>query len=113
LNILLDENLPEALIAPLRALGHATDSIGSLKLKGLDNGRLYREIASDYDLFFTKDRDFGTNVGDSAQRGSVKVVVTVIRQQPAPGFVAAFIDAFVQTDWAAIPLISEWPVARR
>jgi hypothetical protein len=52
--ILLEENLPEGLIEPLRLLGHAVDSVASLRLEGLDNGRLYREVASGYDLFFTK-----------------------------------------------------------
>lgn len=45
MRILLDENLLEGLIEPLRFLGHAVDSVGSLRLKGLDNGRLYREVA--------------------------------------------------------------------
>jgi hypothetical protein len=36
--ILLDENLPEGLIEPLRGLDHTVDSVGSLRLKGLDNG---------------------------------------------------------------------------
>jgi hypothetical protein len=52
--ILLDENLPEGLIEPLRRLGHVVDSVGSLKLKGLDNSRLYREVAAEYALFFTR-----------------------------------------------------------
>ena len=61
MKILLDENLPEGLIEPLRQLGHIVDSVGSLRLKGLDNGRLYREVASGYDLFFTKDRSLSPN----------------------------------------------------
>jgi hypothetical protein len=44
--VLLDENLPEGLVEPLRLLGHTVDSVASLRLKGLDNGRLYREVAS-------------------------------------------------------------------
>jgi uncharacterized protein DUF5615 len=55
--LLLDENLPEGLVEPLRLLEHTVDSVASLRLKGLDNGRLYREVASGYDLFFTKDRE--------------------------------------------------------
>ena len=58
MKILLDENLPEGLIEPLRRLGHAVDSVGSLKLEGLDNGRPYREVAAAYDVFFTTDREF-------------------------------------------------------
>jgi len=60
--ILLDENLPEGLFEPLRRLGHVVDSVGSLGLKGLANGPPYREVASGYDLFFTKDREFAARV---------------------------------------------------
>ena len=48
MKILLDETLREGLIEPLRQLGHLVDSVGSLRLKGLENGRLYREVASGY-----------------------------------------------------------------
>jgi len=77
--ILLDENLPEGLIEPLRQLGHIVDSVGSLRLKGLENGRLYREVASGYDLFFTKDRQFVAQLDAVTEPSSVKVVLTIIR----------------------------------
>jgi hypothetical protein len=38
--ILLDENLPESLLAALGRLGHQVDSVNSLRLKGIDNGAL-------------------------------------------------------------------------
>jgi len=60
--VLLDENLRKGLVEPLRLLGHTVDFVASLRLKGLDNGRLYREVASTYDLFFTKDREFANRV---------------------------------------------------
>ncbi|PYN18990.1 MAG: hypothetical protein DMD99_26410 [Candidatus Rokuibacteriota bacterium] len=90
MKILLDENLSEGLIEPLRQLGHIVDSVGSLRLKGLDNGRLYREVASGYDLFFTKDRQFVAQLDAVTEPSSVKVVLTIIRQQPEVQFVAAF-----------------------
>ena len=37
MRILLDENMPECLLTPLRLLGHTVDSIASLHLKGLEN----------------------------------------------------------------------------
>jgi len=60
--VLLDENLRKGLVEPLRLLGHTVDFVASLRLKGLDNGRLYREGASTYELFFTKDREFANRV---------------------------------------------------
>lgn len=111
MRILLDENLPEGLIEPLRGLGHVVDSMGSLKLKGLDNGRLYREVAARYDLFFTKDRDFADRTKTLVDPVPVKVILTVIRQMPQPRFVAAFVTAFTTTDWSGVPSGQEWPVA--
>jgi len=107
--ILLDETLPEGLIEPLRQLGHIVDSVGSLRLKGLENGRLYREVASGYDLFFTKDRQFVAQLDAVTEPSSVKVVLTIIRQQPEVQFVAAFMAAFVSTDWLTSGLLREWP----
>ena len=57
MKILLDENLPESLLAALRRLGHQVDSVNSLRLKGIDNGALYRLAAQAYDLCFTKDAE--------------------------------------------------------
>ena len=109
MRILLDENLPEGLIEALRRLGHLVDSVGSLRLKGIDNGRLYREVASQYDLFFTKDREFAARVTGLTAPASVAVILTVIRQQPERDFVAAFTAAFAKTDWSAGERVREWP----
>src|SRR5207245_4598935 len=108
-NILHDENLPEALIETLRRIGHIVDSVGSLRLKGLDNGRLYREVASGYDLFFTKDRQFVAQLDAVTEPSSVKVVLAIIRQQPEVQFVASFMKAFVGTDWLTSGRVREWP----
>ena len=112
MRILLDENLPEGLIEPLRALGHTVDSVGSLRLKGMANGRLYREVAAAYDLFFTKDREFAAGIGELTEPAPVSVILTIIRQQPEAEFVAAFIDVFVTTDWSGIGSVCEWPGLR-
>lgn len=109
MRILLDENLPEGLVEPLRRLGHVVDSVGSLGLKGVENGRLYREVASGYDLFFTKDRGFAARVETLREPARVRVVLTVIRQQPEPQFVAVFLQAFASTDWSSSSPVREWP----
>jgi len=107
--VLLDENLPEGLVESLRLLGHTVDSVASLRLKGLDNGRLYREVASGYDLFFTKDREFANRVSTLAEPAPVRVILTVIRQQPEAQFVATFMASFVSTDWSISGPVREWP----
>jgi len=37
------------------------------------------------------------------------VVLTIIRQQLEVQFVAAFMKAFVSTDWSTSGLVREWP----
>ena len=54
--------MPESLLGALENLGHEVDSVNHLKLKGLDNGTLYRQIAVAYDLCFTRDAGFAHNV---------------------------------------------------
>jgi uncharacterized protein (DUF433 family) len=39
------EHMPESLLGALEDLGHEVDSVNHLKLKGLDNGTLYRQVA--------------------------------------------------------------------
>ena len=109
MRILLDENLPEGLIQPLRGLGHTADSVASLRLKGLDNGRLYREVASRYDLFFTKARAFAARVGTIPEPTTVSLILVVIPQQPVAHFVAAFLAAFAATKWSQVGRVREWP----
>ncbi len=109
MRILLDENMPDGLRATFRLLGHTVDSVSSLRLKGLDNSRLYREVAQRYDLFFTKDREFAVRVRSLVTPGSVKVILVTLRQQPETDFVATFMEAFGDTDWARHGNASEWP----
>ncbi len=82
MRVLLDENLPEDLIEPLRLLGHTVDSVAYLRLKGLDNGRLYQEVASTYDLFFTKDREFANRVSTLTEPAPVRVILTAEASRP-------------------------------
>ena len=42
MKILLDENLPRKLVTALRAEGHEVESVITLRMQGLDNGRLYQ-----------------------------------------------------------------------
>ena len=112
MRVLLDENLPEGLIEPLRHLGHTVDSVGSLGLKGLANGELYRHVASGYDLFFTKDREFAARVQMLTTPDRVRLVLTVIPQQREAQFVAAFLRAFTTTDWSSSGPVQEWPTTR-
>ncbi len=109
MRILLDENMPESVRHVLREIGHEVDSVASLRLTGLDNGRLYREIAQSYDLFFTRDRPFVRTVRTIDTPVSVKVILVRLRQEPRGRYARAFVEAFQRTNWSAYPNGSEWP----
>lgn len=109
MKILLDENLPESLVNLLSEKGHEVDSVNSLQLKGIENGALYSEIATSYELFFTKDAGFAHNVSLMEPSGNVKLLHVVIPQQKANAFCQLFIDAFEKTDWNQLNHVVQWP----
>ncbi len=109
MKILLDENMPESLLAALEHLGQQVDSVNHLKLKGLDNGTLYRQVASHYDLCFTRDAGFAHNVRQMRDQLQVKVLRVVVPQQRVESFVPAFIDAFQKSDWSRYSNGDDWP----
>ena len=109
MTILLDENLPESLLVALQQLGHQADSVNRLRLKGIDNGTLYRQVAQDYDLCFTRDAGFTHNVRQMQLPSRVKVLRVTIREQRPRQFVEAFVKAFRTANWSAYGNGSDWP----
>ena len=109
MRILLDENLPESLIAALQKLGHQVDSVNSLRLKGLGNSTLYQQVAQGYDLCFTKDAGFVHNVRHRRGPSNAKLLRVILPQQPARPFVEAFVQAFQKADWSRYENGSDWP----
>jgi hypothetical protein len=107
--ILLDENLPESLAGALEDLGHEVDSVNTLKLKGIDNGTLYRKVAVHYELCFTRDVGFAHNVRQMRDPSQVKVLRVIVTQQRVDAFVPAFIDAFQKSDWSHYSNGDDWP----
>ena len=109
MKILLDENLSESLLAALERFGHQVDSVNHLKLKGLDNGTLYRQVARDYDLCFTRDAGFAHNVRQMRDQLQVKILCVVVPQQRVDLFVPDFIDVFQRSDWSRYSNGADWP----
>ena len=62
MRILLDENLPRKLVPALRAEGHEVELVITLRMQGMDNGRLYQFAIQNFDLCFTRDFGFINNV---------------------------------------------------
>ncbi|MBI3001684.1 MAG: hypothetical protein HYY46_24995 [Deltaproteobacteria bacterium] len=93
----------------LRQLGHQADSINQLLLKGIDNGTLYRQVAQNYDLCFTRDAGFSHSVRRMQGQSNVKVLRVILPQQPSGPFVDAFLRAFGGTNWSLYSNGSDWP----
>ena len=109
MKILLDENLPESLVVALQDLGHQVDSVNSLRLKGLDNSTLYRQVAQRYELCFTRDAGFVHNVRQMRPSSNTKLLRVILPQQPVRQFVDSFMQAFQETDWSHYENPSDWP----
>lgn len=109
MRILLDENLPESLVRVLQELGHEVDSVNGLRLKGIDNSTLYREVAQAYDLCFTKDAGFVHNVRQAGGTSGTKLLRVVLPQRPAKEFIEAFVQAFQQANWSTYENGDDWP----
>ena len=109
MKIFLDENLPESLVPALQQLGYQVDSINRLLLKGIDNGTLYRRVAQDYDLCFTRDAGFTHNIRQTQTPSKVKVLRVILPQQRPGPFVEAFVKAFLGSDWSQYTNGSDWP----
>ena len=101
--------MPESLLGALENLGQEVDSVNRLKLKGLDNGTLYRQVAVAYDLCFTRDAGFAHNVRQIRGPSQVKVLRVTVSQQRVESFVPAFIDAFQKCDWSRYSNGDDWP----
>lgn len=97
------------LVAALRNLGHDVDSVNSLRLKGIDNGALYRLACQAYDLCFTRDAGFAYNVRQAAETVQVKVLRVVIPQQRGTPFTETFVKAFRFADWTQYGSGNDWP----
>jgi predicted nuclease of predicted toxin-antitoxin system len=107
--ILLDENLPRKLVEALRNEGHNIESVLTLRLQGLDNGRLYRLACQDYDLCFTRDSGFVHNARQNPTETNFKLILVKLAQKPQDPFVEDFLFLFRRTNWSELRHGDSWP----
>ena len=109
MRILLDENMPHSILGFLREEGHVADSVNTLRLKGMQNGRLYREIAQEYDLFFTRDVGFIEAIRKIKMESRCVTLHITLPQLPKDKFLPLFRYHFKSTDWKKYRNGSDWP----
>ena len=109
MRILLDENLPRKLVAALRSEGHAVESVHTLKMQGLDNGRLYEFAMQNFDLCLTRDFGFLHNARQGPVPVKFKLLRVVLAQKPQDEFVSDFMAEFRRSDFNRYQHGDDWP----
>ena len=109
MKILLDENLPRKLVAALRSEGHVVESVHTLKMQGLDNGRLYDFATRNFDLCLTRDFGFIHNAKQGPAPVNFKLLRVILAQKPQDEFVSDFITEFRQSDFSKYQHGDDWP----
>jgi predicted nuclease of predicted toxin-antitoxin system len=109
LKILLDENLPRKLVAALRAEDHIVESMHTLRMQGLDNGGLYRFAVENFDICFTRDSGFASNVRQGQHPAKFKLLRVTLAQKPQDQFVGDFIATSRAADLTQFQHGDEWP----
>jgi hypothetical protein len=99
---LLDENLRRKLVAALRAEGHDAESVHTLRMQGLDNGRLYEFADASFDTCFTRDGGFANKVRQGRKASRLKPLRVTLQQRPQEEFVLNFVSAFRLSDWKKV-----------
>ena len=109
MKILLDENLPRKLVAALRIEGHEVESVITLKMQGLDNGRLYQFAIQNFGVCFTRDFGFIHNARQGAPPEKFKLLRVTLPQKPQDEFIKDFIAVFRTTDLTKFHHGDDWP----
>ena len=109
MKILLDENLPRKLVAALRSEGHEVESIHTLRMQGLDNGKLYQFAIQNFDVCFTRDFGFANNVRQTKAPVKFKLLRVTLPQKPQDEFVKDFISALHASDLKNFQHGEDWP----
>lgn len=109
MKILLDENMPHSVLSFLRQEGHIADSVNTLRLKGMENGKLYREVAQEYDLFFTRDVGFIEAIRNMKIKSRCVTLLLNLPQLPKDKFLPLFRKHFRSTDWKQCHNGDVWP----
>jgi predicted nuclease of predicted toxin-antitoxin system len=107
--ILLDENLPRKLVAALRAEGHEVESVITLRMQGLDNGKLYQFAIQNFEICFTRDFGFTHNVRQGQVPEKFKLLRVTLAQKPQDEFIQDFIAAFRAADVKGFQHGDDWP----
>ncbi|MEI6074901.1 MAG: DUF5615 family PIN-like protein [Verrucomicrobiota bacterium] len=94
MKILLEENLPRKLFAALRAEGQEVVSVITLRMQGMDNGKLYQFAIYNFEVSFTRDFGFANHVRQGKTSANFKLLRVTLAPKPQDEFIRDFIGVF-------------------
>jgi hypothetical protein len=96
-------------VTSLRTTNHFVESVHTLKMDGLDNGKLYKFAVEKFDLCFTRDFGFIHNAKQAQTPHQFKLLRVVLPQKPQDEFVSDFMTAFGKSDFDRYGHGDDWP----
>jgi len=93
----------------LRAEGHEVESVITLRMQGLDNGKLYEFARQNFRICFTRDFGFTHNVRHGKPPKNFQLLRVTLEQKPQDEFIKDFIAAFRTADLNQYQHGDNWP----
>ena len=93
----------------MRAENHEVESVHTLRMQGLDNGRLYQFAIQNSDVCFTHDFGFANNVRQGQPPAKFKLLRVTLKQKPQDEFIKDFIATFRAADLERFKHGDDWP----
>ena len=85
------------------------ESVHTLRMDGLENGKLYQFSMDNFDVCFTRDFGFANNARQGQTPVNFKLLRVTLTQKPQDQFVVDFIAAFRASDLARFQHGDDWP----
>ncbi|MGI8965667.1 MAG: hypothetical protein ACR2H1_06210, partial [Limisphaerales bacterium] len=85
------------------------ESVHTLRMQGLDNGKLYRFALENFDVCFTRDFGFIHNIRQSSAAAKFKLLHVTLAQKPQDEFIKDFLVAFRMADFNKLQHGADWP----
>ena len=93
----------------MRAEGHEVESVITLRMQGLDNGKLCEFARQNFGVGSTRDFGFTHNVRQGRPPENFQRLRVTLEQKPQDGFIKDFIAAFPAADLNQYQHGDNWP----
>ena len=85
------------------------ESVITLRMQGLDNGKLYQFAIQNFEVCFTRDFGFANNVRQGKPPDKFKLLRVTLAQKPQDAFIVDFITVLRTSDLNKFQHGDNWP----